>query len=99
MSKDASRMRNKMVEYLRGKKCTDCGNDNMVVFEFDHVRGKKRDDISKLVKRGCWSVVLDEIRKCDIVCANCHRIRTAVRNMDYRAREVGLVPGGQLSLF
>ena len=84
--------------FLRGKSCVDCGNDNLVVFEFDHVRGKKLGDISKISKNGSWRRVAEEIEKCDIVCANCHRIRTATRNADYRAVATGLSPGGQMEM-
>jgi len=45
--------------------------------EFDHVRGKKLFNLSKPpynLKR-----VAAEIAKCDLVCANCHRLRTASR--------------------
>lgn len=91
-------MQAKLLAYLRGKACVDCGNTNVVVFEFDHVRGEKRADISKLLKLRSWAPVAREMAKCDIVCANCHRIRTARRNADYRAKHTGLVAGGQLEL-
>ncbi len=90
--------RRRMAEYLIGKKCMDCGISNPMVFEFDHVRGNKFANISDLLGKSAWSKVVSEISKCDIVCANCHRIRTSVRAGDYRARASGLCPGGQLPL-
>lgn len=95
---DRQRVREKMLAYLRGKSCVDCGILDIVVFEFDHVRGEKVDDVSKLMKKGCWGRVLNELTKCDVVCANCHRIRTARRNGDYKARYTGLAPGGQMEM-
>jgi hypothetical protein len=49
------------------------------VLEFDHRdRTTKRHDVSTLVrKKFSWSTILAEINKCDVVCANCHRRRTA----------------------
>ena len=81
-------MRSKMFNYLNGKSCVDCGCTNIIVFEFDHVRGKKTDDISKLMRKS-WRAVEAELPKCEIVCANCHRIRTSVRSGDYRALACG----------
>ncbi len=66
-------------EYKAGKGCLDCGESNPLVLDFDHVdRAKKSFTISNAVRLG-WSIarIMEEINKCDVVCANCHRIRTA----------------------
>ncbi len=48
--------------------------------EFDHVRGEKSLNLSKLRNsRLAWSRLLAELDKCEVVCANCHRIRTQLR--------------------
>lgn len=65
---------------LLASKCMDCGVNDIRVLEFDHVRGVKEYEISKLVNNGGSLLRLqNEINKCDIVCANCHRIRTYSR--------------------
>jgi hypothetical protein len=48
--------------------------------DFDHVSGKKENNVGTMVAHG-WNRdrVLAEIAKCDLVCANCHRIRTKKR--------------------
>jgi len=60
--------------------CVDCGEDNPVVLDFDHVKGYKRGNISDMAR---WSYSLEtikeEIRKCEIRCANCHRKKTHER--------------------
>lgn len=67
-----------MDSYLATQACVDCGNTNPVVLEFDHVRGNKRYDISTMARSGfSWHRILQEIAKCEVRCANCHRIRTA----------------------
>ncbi len=46
------------------------------VLTFDHIRGKKKKDVSKMVAEG-YSIeaIQQEIGKCEIVCANCHMRR------------------------
>jgi len=61
--------------------CIDCGyKDNPVALQFDHVRGLKKDNVSSLVSQ-CFSmqVIKEEIRKCEVRCANCHSIVTHSR--------------------
>lgn len=57
----------------------DCGNSfPSECMDFDHVRGTKLVQVSDLT----WSnetTLMTEIAKCDLVCANCHRIRTKAR--------------------
>jgi hypothetical protein len=50
------------------------------VMDFDHVRGQKSLNLSKLRNgRLAWSRLLAELEKCEVVCANCHRMRTRMR--------------------
>lgn len=62
--------------------CADCGNTfHPICMDFDHVRGEKRQEVSRLVSDGhTWEILKEEIDKCDIVCANCHRIRSQLTN-------------------
>jgi hypothetical protein len=73
-----------LVAYLREHPCADCGEADPVVLEFDHLRDKKFN-ISKGIRDRNWQCVLDEIAKCEVVCANCHRRRTARRGGFARA--------------
>lgn len=51
------------------------------VMEFDHLEsGSKCFDVSKKAIWGSKKRILSEIAKCDLVCANCHRIRTCHRS-------------------
>lgn len=67
-------------EYKTGKSCLDC---QLVfphyVMDFDHVRGRKTRPISELTTMASLRI---ELPKCDLVCANCHRIRTFARRPD-----------------
>lgn len=65
------------VAYLRNHPCVDCGENDPVVLDFDHVRGNKTDHISAMIQRCCsWKTIKEEINKCEIRCANCHRRKT-----------------------
>lgn len=56
--------------------CLDCGvSYPSRVMEFDHVRGEKLGNVSVLVAKASEQRIRDEIAKCDVVCANCHRLR------------------------
>lgn len=64
-------------QYLNGKSCLDCGNSDLRVLEFDHRDpSTKTSDVSNMLRDCAWDTILQEISKCDIRCANCHRIKT-----------------------
>lgn len=80
--------RKNMLEYLSDKSCVDCGESDPVVLEFDHEPGvHKRDCVSRLVDKASWKSILEEIGKTQIVCVNCHRIRTFKRHGWYKGCE------------
>ena len=84
--KDRATKRNKLQrkknkEYTNSIKensqCVDCGESNPLVLDFDHVRGVKFSHISDMVNRPYnINKIKEEIKKCEIRCANCHRIVT-----------------------
>lgn len=68
--------RERIGNYLESHPCIDCGEADPCCLEFDHVRGKKLAEVSRLVSEGySWEVIEQEISKCDVRCANCHRKR------------------------
>lgn len=81
----------------------DCGVDDPDVLEFDHV-GEKNANVSWLVYQGASARrVQSEIDRCEIVCVNCHRCRTAKRSRSWRhdpavLRERSLTPGQRRNL-
>ena len=61
--------------------CVDCGyKKNPLALQLDHVRGTKTKDVSVMIQ-WCFSMtkLKEEIRKCEVRCANCHFIITADR--------------------
>ena len=73
-----------VLAYLETNPCVDCGCGDPVVLEFDHLRDKLRG-VGALMQDGRFELLLDELDKCEVVCVNCHRRRTAVRGGHARA--------------
>ena len=72
------KLRIKIFDFLSCHPCVDCGEKDPVVLDFDHVRGNKEENISRLIREiRPWELILSEIEKCEIRCANCHRRKTA----------------------
>ncbi len=73
-----------LLEYFARHPCADCGESDPLVLEFDHLTDKSFNIGAGLRYRN-WQSILNEIAKCDVVCANCHRRRTAIRAGTARA--------------
>ncbi len=59
--------------------CTDCNKAYpYYVMDFDHV-GDKNIEINKLINSCSIRRLEEEIKNCELVCSNCHRIRTYER--------------------
>ena len=72
-------------EHLKTHPCIECGETNPIVLDLDHRDPtEKHGSLADLTTRKHWSVerILAEIAKCDVRCANCHRIKTH-RDKDY----------------
>ncbi len=85
-NKDYYRQRNKdrkerirkfLIEYKTGKPCMDCGQTYPhYVMDFDH-RGDKKFNVSHSINaQYSFKKIQQEIDKCDLICSNCHRVRT-----------------------
>ena len=81
-----------LTKELRRRKegpCADCGQRfHFAAMDFDHRPGEEKTcNPSKLIQRGSWSLMESELGKCDLVCANCHRVRTYERLASEQSRE------------
>jgi hypothetical protein len=76
-----------VLERLGEAACVDCGLADPLVLQFDHLESKTKD-IASLVRSGCNSQhLINELNKCEVRCANCHRRRTAIQGGWFRARQ------------
>lgn len=78
------RKRRERQEFLANYKlehgCADCGYRKFAgALDFDHLPGTKKLANVTALYLASWERLLGEIAKCEVVCANCHRERTALR--------------------
>lgn len=80
--KENTRKFKEKVAALKMFPCMDCGFTPVhhSQMDWDHIQGDKLSNVSQLSQLGSLSKVLEEVSKCELVCANCHRLRTATRN-------------------
>ena len=71
-----------MLAGMKNVPCVDCGKEYpSYVMDFDHVRGEKKFNISSAHRDAiAMDRILEELKKCEVVCSNCHRIRTFTRS-------------------
>jgi hypothetical protein len=76
--------RRAFIDELKSAPCTDCG----VTFppecmDFDHIpeKGEKVAPVGHLFSSASQERLEAEIAKCELVCSNCHRIRTKNRRL------------------
>jgi hypothetical protein len=78
----------KVYEYLKNNSCTgeNCKESDPRVLEFDHTnRLTKEHNISNMVNEGySWDTISLEIKKCTILCSNCHAKKTHAENNSYK---------------
>lgn len=68
-----------MIQAVKSLPCADCGQRfPTVAMDLDHVQGQKVADSTGIRRMGRGSAE-KEISKCEAVCVNCHRRRTALR--------------------
>jgi hypothetical protein len=69
----------RLLGYLLLHPCVDCGETDPVVLEFDHIeKASKLSQVSRLIsEQRPWRIIVEEINKCEVRCANCHRRKTA----------------------
>lgn len=74
-----------ILAYLSKKECKDCKISDIRVLEFDHINDNKSYEVAILISKDYGIDTLrKEVVKCEVVCANCHKIRTDAKNNSYR---------------
>ena len=64
----------KAVEYMGGR-CEHCkGVFPNAVYDFHHTNPKEKEYKPTRLMRLSWETITKELEKCELLCANCHRI-------------------------
>jgi len=77
-------LREFLKSYFELHPCTDCGETDIRVLEFDHIRDKFRNISRMMSGRFSLAKIREEIEKCEVVCSNCHKRRTYTRKPVWR---------------
>lgn len=76
----AKKRKERKAELIRvmGGECEECGvDDNPVIYDFHHINPEEKDVSWRIMRDWPWARLLEEIKKCILLCANCHRKRHA----------------------
>lgn len=77
-----------ILEYLKQHSCVDCGEADPVVLEFDHLANKVNNVATLKANNTSKEVLIEEIAKCEVRCANCHRRKTAKQFGFYKTKHL-----------
>jgi hypothetical protein len=81
--------RRELVRQIKSRACADCGIQYpFYVMDFDHREGETKEYELNRVDRMTTRALLREIEKCDVVCANCHRVRTYRRRIEHAEEDI-----------
>lgn len=67
-------MRARYQEWKSEQSCVLCGEDAVECLDLHHLDPSEKDDtLQRIISHGSWRKIEEEIAKCIVVCANCHR--------------------------
>ena len=64
-------------DFLKTHPCVDCGESDPIVLEFDHIKDKANNISNMISQSYSLDTIKEEIEKCEVRCANCHRRKTS----------------------
>lgn len=73
----------KIVKFLKKNPCK-CGEKDICCLDFDHISNKSKNISTMLKDAYSWESIKKEIAKCQVLCANCHRRKTAKNQKWYK---------------
>jgi hypothetical protein len=69
-------------EYKKSLKCEKCGFFHIAALDFHHINPEEKEDsISNLISNKRFAKAYEELKKCIVLCANCHRIHHYEENV------------------
>lgn len=75
VSETKKKYRQEWHDYKATLACTRCGASHPAIIDFHHpVYDGTKQDVNLLIRRGSFKKAKEEAAKCEVLCANCHRI-------------------------
>lgn len=70
-----NRLKKKWWDFKKSLKCINCGFNHPAALDFHHVlRSPDNRKLHELLKNQAFNAAMEEIKKCVVLCANCHRV-------------------------
>jgi hypothetical protein len=86
----AKRYKDQWREYKATLACVKCGQNHPATFDFHHVdSASKEASVNKLVRHRAFKQAMEEVKKCLVLCANCHRIHHHEEHENKKAKKKG----------
>jgi hypothetical protein len=76
----------KIVEHFIKNPRVECGETNILKLEFDHLNDKEFNISEGITMGFAWKRMEKEINKCQVLCANCHAVKSAYQNNNWRIK-------------
>jgi len=86
----AKRYKDQWRDYKATLACIKCGQNHPATLDFHHIdRSTKEDSVNRLIKNRAFKRAMEEVKKCVVLCANCHRIHHHEERENKRAKKKG----------
>lgn len=85
-AKRRKQCRELILKYLLKNPCLECGEADPRVLDFNHIdpKTKKYNVASMATGSISKKLIIEEISKCEVLCANCHRIKTSYDSGNFK---------------
>lgn len=83
------RTKKRLIKAFDNECCVCKGNFDPVIYDFHHVNEEKESKISDISRASIrsWGKIVNEVRKCVMVCSNCHRlIHAGIKQVPHDAK-------------
>jgi len=82
------RYQKQWAEFKSTLKCINCGFDNPAALDFHHViKDPDNQKLYEILRRNAYKRAMEEIKKCVVLCANCHRIHHHEEHLHKKRRK------------
>jgi hypothetical protein len=88
--KSVKKYKDQWREYKATLACVKCGQNHPATFDFHHIDSSTKEvSVNRLVKYRAFKRAMEEVKKCLVLCANCHRIHHHEERENKKAKKKG----------